>query len=195
MKQGTTPRTMRFDRADIADLLTFSRMLISPVIAWLLASQHLDIAVVLLGFAWVTDFLDGRLARSTKQVTRLHRWDLRADAGLGICLVGGLGLGGYLTWWIVIPLTGLMIFLLLLASNPAPVALNVGILFGTFILVATIRGDRLWWLPVVYMLTALVMSWQRLFKVLMPVVFTNLLVVRRPKTRPREIVLDDLLER
>lgn len=51
---------------------------------------------ILLSISWITDFLDGRLARRASTPTRLGRWDVWADTAVGAGLVVGLVLEGTL---------------------------------------------------------------------------------------------------
>ncbi len=188
-------RVRAVDRADLADLLTLARMVMSPLITWLLASRRADAATVLVGFAWMADFFDGRLARTAARTTRLHRWDLRTDAWLGVCLAAGLGMGGYFSWWVIGPLIGLVGAGLLLLSNPAPLALSVGIMFGLFVWSVTVGRGFLWWLPGVYVATALLASWYRFFRIILPAVFGGLLsLVVGGRGQGRGVVLDDWVD-
>lgn len=75
-------------------------------------------------------------------MSRLHRWDLRADAWLGACLALGFSFGGYLSLWAVGPLLGFLSLAWLFPANPAPLALAVGTTFGLFVWSMTVKRQR-----------------------------------------------------
>lgn len=182
------------DKAAVADLLTFSRLLSAPMLAWLVASRRLDAAVVLLGLVWCTDFFDGRFARSALRETRLKDWDLRADSWVGIGLGVGLGLGGYFSWWIVGPVAGVVFVGSMVATNPSVVMVGTGYLLGVFVWGATQHGT-LRWLPALYVVVALIAGWRRFFGVVLPVWVRGLRAML-PGDHPRgsAMVLDDWLD-
>ena len=194
MDGNITDRGVGTDRANLADLLTLSRLLVTPLIAWLVAARSLDTAVVLLGFAWCTDILDGRLARAALRVTRLNGWDLRADAWLSAGLGVGLGLGGYFSWWIVAPVAGVAFVGSLLFTNPSPVMVGIGALSGMF-LWTVLRQASLWWLPGVYLAALLLADWRRFWGVILPALWYSLMALA-PGDRRREtsLVLDDWVD-
>ena len=53
----------------IADVLTASRIVASPIIVWLIISGERDIAYYLFAAAAITDLLDGYFARRSKKLT------------------------------------------------------------------------------------------------------------------------------
>ena len=55
----------------IPNLLSFGRIVATPVVGWLIVSDKRVAAVVLLGILGVTDYLDGAIARATDTVTEL----------------------------------------------------------------------------------------------------------------------------
>ena len=192
---GNIPhRGVGFDRANVADLLTFSRLLSAPVLAWLVGFRSLDTAIVVVGFAWCTDFLDGRFARSAPRDTRLKGWDLRADAWLAVGLGIGLGCGGYFSWWLMAPIAGLVFLGSVLLANPSSVMVGIGILSAMF-LWAVLHNASLWWLPGVYVVALLVANWRRFWAVIMPALWRSL-VVRAvgERGRGRGLVLDEWVD-
>ena len=80
----------------IADLLTLFRILCAVVIVVVIAAQ----GPVPSFPAWVSDFLDGRIARGGGG-SRLGRWDVIADG-----MVGALFIAGNLTAGMLLQLTG-----------------------------------------------------------------------------------------
>jgi phosphatidylglycerophosphate synthase len=179
------------DRALVADLLTLSRLLSAPILLWLVAVRSMDVAVIGLGFAWCTDFFDGRFARSTPRDTMLKEWDLRADAWLAAALGIGLGLGGYLQWWVLAPVVAVVMVGSAWFANPAAVMVGTGSLFGMFLWVVTQRG-ALWWLPAAYLVAALLAGWKRFFGVVLPAVWHGLMaIVQGERHSGRALVIDD----
>lgn len=182
------------DRAAVADLLTFSRLLSAPLLAWLVGNRHLDEAVVVVGLAWCTDFFDGRFARSAARDTILKEWDLRADSWIGVGLGLGLGLGGYFSWWILAPVAAAVFVGSVVCTNPALVMVGTGYLFGVFVWGATQHGT-LWWLPALYVMVALIASWRRFFGVVLPVLVHGLrAMLPGDHRRGSAMVLDDWLD-
>jgi cardiolipin synthase len=57
----------------IANLLTGSRLLLIPVIVWLIDSNQTALAFVVVGLAALTDLLDGLVARRRNETTELGR--------------------------------------------------------------------------------------------------------------------------
>jgi len=69
------PKISEFTKENIAtipNILTASRMILAPVIGYLVLNQNYDIAMILFAFAGVTDLLDGHIARNfPNQASRL----------------------------------------------------------------------------------------------------------------------------
>ncbi|MDE0171555.1 MAG: hypothetical protein OXS29_18925 [bacterium] len=182
------------DRAAVADLLTFSRLVSAPLLAWLVANRHVDMAVGLVGLAWCTDYFDGRFARAAARDTRLKRWDLRADSWVAVGLGLGLGFGGYVSWWTVAPVAAVVFVGSLVSHNPSVVMMGTGYLLGVFLWSATIHGT-LRWLPAFYLTVALIASWRRFFGVVLPVWVRGLrLMARGERRRDSHLVLDEWLD-
>lgn len=194
MSGNVTHQGVVIDRALVADLLTFSRLLSAPLLLWLVAIGSLDVAVVVLGFAWCTDFFDGRFARSAPRDTILKEWDLRADAWLAVALGAGLGLSGLISWWLLAPVAAVVFVGSVLFANPAAVMVGTGYLFGMFLWSVTQWGG-LRWLPAVYLVVALVANWRRFFRIILPALWHGLVaVVPGKRVRGRALVLDDWVD-
>jgi len=78
--------------AALADALTLSQVVLGVVVAWLIGTRRTEGAAVALAVAWLTDFLDGRVARMAVAPSRLGAFDMPADVFLGAGVVVGLGL-------------------------------------------------------------------------------------------------------
>ncbi len=101
--------TVRFDTTrvwTVPNVLSFIRLAGIPVFLWFLLGPRWDLAaVVVLALASATDFLDGYLARSWKQVSRLGQvLDPIADRSYIVAIIVGLALRGYLPWVLVVVL-------------------------------------------------------------------------------------------
>ena len=55
----------------IPNLLSFSRLVATPVLGWLIIRHHTNVAAALFGAMGITDYLDGYIARRTNTVTEL----------------------------------------------------------------------------------------------------------------------------
>ncbi|PWN49758.1 hypothetical protein IE53DRAFT_387991 [Violaceomyces palustris] len=90
------------DILTIPNLLTMSRLLITPYIGYLVAQHQLGTALILLCFAGTTDLLDGQIARRTgKQTVFGSIADPAADKALMTTMVICLGAGGMMPWALV----------------------------------------------------------------------------------------------
>ncbi len=99
-----TSRLAAVNRAHVADALTASRFVLAVILVPIVARGAWMAAAIVVGAAWWTDFLDGRVARSTTG-SRLGDWDPHADTAVGIGIVIGLAGGGHVpgpVWWLVI---------------------------------------------------------------------------------------------
>ncbi len=181
------------DRADVADLLTLARLISAPIMLWLVSNRSLDAAVLVVVIAWWTDFLDGRLARKAHRETRLKDWDFRADAWLASAVGLGLGLGGYFSWWVIVPLAAGALVMSVLLSNPAAVMVGVAVQYGMFLTAIYLWAD-LWWLGVLHVLVFLVAGWKRFWGVVLPAFWAGLAGLVSGRGRDRRLVLDDWAE-
>ena len=88
----------------IPNVISFIRLAGIPIFLWcLLGWQSNVVAVIVLAVAGVTDFLDGYLARTWKQVSRLGQvLDPIADRAYIVAIIVGLAVRGYLPWVLVV---------------------------------------------------------------------------------------------
>jgi CDP-diacylglycerol--glycerol-3-phosphate 3-phosphatidyltransferase len=98
----------------IPNLISFARVLLMPVCAWLLASGRFGAGFVLTGVVGASDFLDGWLARRTGTVSRLGQLlDPLADRLLIASVAVALLVRGALPWPAVALLVGRDLVLLI----------------------------------------------------------------------------------
>ncbi|MBI1376168.1 MAG: CDP-alcohol phosphatidyltransferase family protein [Frankiales bacterium] len=90
----------------IPNVLSFLRLLGVPVFLWLVLGPQADgWAFVLLMVSGATDYLDGRIARATGQISRLGQLlDPLADRAYIVATLLGLALRGIVPWWLVVVL-------------------------------------------------------------------------------------------
>lgn len=158
-------RVSREARLTLADGLTASRVVVALA---LLGSPADAAAVLLLAWAWVSDAVDGPLARSTGRSGRLAWLDHPADAGVGVALAWYLGGVGF---WPQAPAVAAAVLLVALWTLTRVFAVQM-------LLLALVYGGFLWWaaehrpwgwavLPAIA-LAALAAEWKRLTTELIP---------------------------
>lgn len=82
--------------ARTADQLTFSRLPLAVLLVVVIASARPVLAAGILILCWITDTLDGILARRAPGMTRLGAWDPIFDGIMALGLIVGMVFGGYL---------------------------------------------------------------------------------------------------
>jgi len=88
---------------NLPNILTLGRIVIVPIVVWLIASGLFFAAFVCFVLAGITDALDGYLARKLDQRTTLGAYlDPLADKALLVSIYVSLGLVGHLPNWLVI---------------------------------------------------------------------------------------------
>jgi cardiolipin synthase len=93
--------------ATIPNLLSLLRLLLVPVFFWLVLGRYDGWAIAVLMFSGATDYLDGKLARRWKQVSRVGQLlDPAADRLYILSTVLGLALREVIPWWVVVALVG-----------------------------------------------------------------------------------------
>jgi hypothetical protein len=179
-------------RALAADVLTSSRMLLAVVVAGAIGAGSLDWAAVLVPAAWLTDFFDGRLARSADRPTRLRAWDLRADTLLGIGIMVGMAWGGFMPWWTVPLLATAMAGATHVLGNPSPAMLLLGYVYAWFLWLMLVEAELLGWVPFATLPFLLVFDWHRFTKIILPAFFKGAAALfRGDRSATDEPVLDD----
>jgi phosphatidylglycerophosphate synthase len=155
------------DTAVIADILTMARMVIAVALIPIVWSFSLGLAALMVSIAWMTDLLDGRLARAAGREGRLGSWDLRADTAVGAGLLIGLTGAGTIPIWF--SASALIIFgVLFLAGNLAASMLLQ--LAGYLPLISVLWSEKSpgWWLPFFTAILIGILDWRRLLFVNIP---------------------------
>jgi hypothetical protein len=154
------------EAGQIADLLTLFRMLSALLISATIAGGALAATAVLLAAAWVSDDLDGRLARSGGH-TKLGQWDVLADAMVGAGAAVGLALAGVLPVWLVL-MAVLGFGGLLVAGNLAAGMLLQLTGFLPLLWRLWVERPTAWWLPFLTAFVIGVVEWRKLIYVSIP---------------------------
>ncbi len=88
---------------NIANLITIARLLLVPVIVWLLISEAYPVALGLFGLAALSDAADGWLARRLNALSELGRYlDPLADKVMLVSSYATLGVTHVIPTWLVI---------------------------------------------------------------------------------------------
>jgi cardiolipin synthase (CMP-forming) len=92
----------------IPNVLSFLRLLGIPVFVWLIVVEHAyEWAFVLLAVSSFTDYLDGKIARATGQITRLGQLlDPLADRLYIAAAIISFAVVGIIPWWLLVVLLG-----------------------------------------------------------------------------------------
>lgn len=157
-----------------ADQLTAFRLVLAPILAWLIGTGSFSVAAIMLGTSWVTDWSDGRLARRSGQSGRLANWDLPADTLVGAAVLIGLALDQSL--WPPFAWSYLLITLLLYwrLRNEAISFLLQGLGYGAFLWLLILHRPSGWWFPLVIVLLLLTLDWRRFWGNLLPRFFKGI---------------------
>jgi phosphatidylglycerophosphate synthase len=102
-----------------ADALTFGRLVVAIALIPVLGARRVTLGAVLLGTAWISDFLDGRAARASAGRTRLGDIDLWADTFVGAGAVLGFTLSGWIPPALGLGLVGILLVAFTLTRNEA----------------------------------------------------------------------------
>lgn len=158
----------------IADGLTFLRVLTAAAVVWLgltKSSNGLKGAVLLLLIAWTSDALDGPLARRSDR--QYHSWlgdhDLEVDMVVSLGLLSFMVAAGFVEPWVGVAYaaTALIFFGLTGFSR------SIGMLFQApiycwFIWISFNYGGWVGWLPFLWIMTAVLLTWPRFPKDVVP---------------------------
>jgi cardiolipin synthase (CMP-forming) len=87
----------------VPNIITLARLMLVPVIVWLIVAGHIQAAFVAFLIAGLSDAADGYLAKTYQMETELGAYlDPLADKALIVCIFVTLGISGALPAWLVI---------------------------------------------------------------------------------------------
>lgn len=114
--RASTTRDSSARVVNLPNALSFLRILLVPLFLWLVLVPELDgIAIGVLVLSGFTDYLDGKIARATGQITTLGALlDPVADRLFILAVVVGLGMREIIPWWLALSLPLRDVLLLLL---------------------------------------------------------------------------------
>ena len=119
----------------VPNVLSALRLALVPLFLWLFVSRREEAAVLLYGLGASTDWLDGYIARRTRQVTELGRLlDPLADRIYIAALVVALAIRGVLPLWLAVGIVGrdaLLLALFPLVDRKAPARIRVNFIGKT----------------------------------------------------------------
>jgi cardiolipin synthase len=141
----------------IPNFITGVRILLVPMLVWLLVERHFALALATFGIMGMSDGLDGFLAKRYNWKTRLGEYlDPLADKIMLVSAYVTLGFGGIVPFWLVITvvlrevviLTGAGVYHLLTHQlQMAPTLISKLNTLAQIILVLTVIFDQLIELP------------------------------------------------
>lgn len=131
-------------------------------------SGRLSLAAGLVSAAWVSDVVDGRVARVSGGDGNMGPWDLLADTAVGTGIVVGLGGAGALpVWYAVAAVVSFGVWSRRRENFGGSMILQ---LLGYVPLLSILWMERpdWWWLPFVTAVLIGVVDWRRLIQVNIP---------------------------
>ena len=158
----------------LADIITYSRALLIPLVLWLGLSKGqaaLPLVIGLMLYNWTADSLDGPLAR--KNPTPSQSWigqrDLEIDMLISASVLGYLVLAALLPWPVaaVYILVWLLYFYRKGGSQFAGIIFQVPI-FAWLILMALIESPQVGLWLLAWVVLAIVLTWPKFPKVIVP---------------------------
>jgi CDP-alcohol phosphatidyltransferase len=149
-----------------ADALTLARLAVAAALIPVLGARRVTLGAVLLGSAWISDFMDGRAARASAGRTRLGDLDLWADTLVGGGAVLGFTLSGWIPPALGLGLVGLLFVAFALTRNEAMSMLLQATGYALVIWRTWRDGHpaSMWWLLTIITVIAVVnrrIFWQR----------------------------------
>ena len=172
----------------VADVLTASRVVLALVIGVAVSNDSYGVAILVLMIAWLTDTLDGMIARASSGATRLGDWDFRVDVTLGIAILVGLAASGRAPVWLVVAVIGLLAGWTAISGNPAPAMLMMAVAYGWFLPILIVEKPSFWWMPFVTIPVLLVLDWRRFFTIILPAFFKGMARLGDDGTDPAPVL-------
>ena len=136
----------------IPNLITLGRVILVPVVFWLLVSGKTQIAFMVFVVAGISDAVDGYLAKRFDWSTELGAYlDPLADKLLIVCIFVALGVSGELPSWLVIMVVSrdiaivAAVVLSWLLANPVeihPLSVSKANTFAQIVLAAVVLADE-----------------------------------------------------
>ena len=169
--------------ARTADHLTLSRIPLAAILVVVISSGRLAPAAGILILCWITDTLDGILARRAPGMTRLGAWDPFVDGVVALGLMVGMVFGGYLqpVWLAPSLLLGGLLFRV---RSPASGMLLQGMAYAWFLRTLAVEDREALALVLPAIGAAAVTHGHRIPRILIPRFFADLARLRGEGHRP-----------
>lgn len=167
----------------LADLLTLFRFVLGlalAVVGFFLSKDGLQLAVLLVLISWLTDILDGRLARRDSEARNTWLGDHEAEADLSTSLGVAVYLvfSGYFPIWMGVIIVFVLPAVWLLHSYQLAWPLYALPYVGLLIVCFETR-PVLAWLMIIYLIITFMIQYPRLFGEHLPEFFESLRSLRR----------------
>lgn len=137
---------------NLPNIITLARVILVPVVFWLLITGEIQVAFFLFIIAGVSDAIDGYLAKTFGWQTELGAYlDPLADKLLIVCIFLALGVDGKLPVWLVVAVVSrdiLIVIAVLLSwvlGNPVrirPLIVSKANTVAQIVLAATVLADE-----------------------------------------------------
>ncbi len=164
----TTSFSRSGSAAVLADLLTILRFPAAVTVFGLGAMGSFDGAALVLCVAWLSDVMDGRLARSTEVPSRFGPLDVYADTGVALGSTGGLVVAGHLPAGPTITVTAGLLFLAIWRHHQMPAMTFMAAAHVAMLTIALRHGSWGGPLMLAVIVSMAVFDRQRLMTVLIP---------------------------
>ena len=174
----------------VADLITALRASLFLILPWLGLAQGqggLPLAVWLMIANWTADSVDGSIARRSRIYYRtwIGDHDLEIDMAVSIGLLGYMVVADLLGW----PLAALYVLLWALVFWRTGAHRSLGMLsqapvYAWFILVSIREAPASGWWTVFWILAAVVITWPKFPKEIVPGFLSGMRKVHHPDQRP-----------
>lgn len=148
--------------ADILTLLRVGIALVVVVAGWRYGDNAFPYVVTLVALGWVSDALDGPLARRSTRPTRLGRYDFFVDVLLTWATFAYLTLAGYIPWLLALVYTAIALVVVAYFQRRSVVIVFMRPIDLTSGLIALRHAPEITLLFAVWLVGLGLVRWQRL---------------------------------
>lgn len=171
----------------VADVITLTRALLMIVLTWLGITHGVDgvqAAVLTLFYSWISDLLDGPLARRSSRLyqTWLGDHDLEVDMSVALGLLIYMLLAGFLPWLLgaVYLLVWVLVFLYFGVIRSLGMVYQAPI-YGWFIWTALRHAPIYGLSMMVWIILVVIITWPRFAKEVVPGFLQGFQAIRKQK--------------
>ncbi len=178
----------------IADTLTFIRLCLALLIILtgiIRGYEGLSLALLLLLLSWITDALDGQLARRDieSKGSRIGDNDLIVDVLLGFAMMVFFTLSGIIPVWIIVFCIIYLIMITFVLSGWTLYAIFIGVSYGTSLIVSLLHSPRFFYVFMLCIAMILLATWNHCWENIQSF-FTGFkaIRVREPLKKTNEVI-------